>query len=53
MIRKWATKYDTHRALPESVLFSHLKNFIVALEVEGIKICKISIENYLCFFSSR
>lgn len=35
MIRKWATQYDTHRALPENVLFSHLKNFIHAVDENG------------------
>lgn len=35
MIREWAKKYDTHRALPELVRLSHLKNFVVALNVDG------------------
>ena len=36
MIRKWAKKYDTHKALPELVRVSHLKNFVVALNIECI-----------------
>jgi len=32
MIRKWASKYDPHKALPEFVLASHLKNYVIVLK---------------------